>query len=65
MKLLKNIIGKKVAVYYNDISNSVAKIEGVLIDFDETELQIKEENKHSSSLTIIPKSKYIRLEVRE
>lgn len=61
--LLNRVVGKKIVIYYNDISNSVAKLEGVLLGFDETELQIKEENKKGT--TIIPKSKYIRLEVRE
>lgn len=59
-KLLKEKLGKKVTIYYNDTPNSVSCKKGTLLDFDKSNLKIQEENK--SRPTLLPRDKYIRME---
>ena len=59
-KLLSESIGKTISVYYNDTLNSVSFKLGKLIDFDRYSIKLLENS--NGRLTIIPRSKYIRIE---
>jgi len=61
LKLLKKQVGKHIVLFYNDTPSSVFACRGILIDFDDTDIIIHEKDKEE--LTIIPRSKYIRMGV--
>ena len=60
-KLLKEQLGKSIAVYYNDTLHSVSFKSGKFLDFDENILKIHEQGRQDSIL--IPRSKLIRIEI--
>jgi hypothetical protein len=60
-KLLRQSIGKNIVVYYNDTFNSVSFKAGKFLDFDENNLKLLENEKKEP--TLIPRNKYIRIEL--
>ena len=60
-KLLRESIGRTVAVYYNDTLNSVSFKVGKFLDFDENTLLVLENGKDET--TLLPRSKCIRIEI--
>ena len=60
-KLLRESIGRAVAVYYNDTLNSVSFKVGKFLDFDENNLLILEGGKDETVL--LPRGKCIRIEI--
>ncbi|MDP2974342.1 MAG: hypothetical protein Q8N60_04785 [Candidatus Diapherotrites archaeon] len=59
-KLLFEILGKQVSVFYNDTANTVSFKEGKLTDFDSFSLMVIENS--NSRPTLIPRGKCIRIE---
>ena len=62
-KLLRESIGKVVAVYYNDTFNSVSFKVGEFLDFDESNLLLLESGREEP--TLLPRGKCIRIEINE
>lgn len=60
-RLLKESIGKTIAVYYNDTFNSVSFKVGKFLDFDSSTLKIVEQGKEEPLL--MPRGKCIRIEI--
>jgi len=59
-KLLFEILGKEISVFYNDTANTVSFKEGKFFDFDSFSLMVIENS--NSRPTIIPRGKCIRIE---
>jgi hypothetical protein len=59
-KLLFEILGKEISVFYNDTANTVSFKEGKFFDFDSFNLMVIENS--NSRPTIIPRGKCIRIE---
>jgi len=51
------MIGRKVAIFYNDLANHVTRAEGILTEISETGYVL--DNK-----TLIPKDKVVRVELQ-
>jgi len=59
-KLLQEYLGEFVVIYYNDTPSTVSCKKGKLLDFDDSNFKLQELSK--TTPTLIPRSKYIRLE---
>jgi hypothetical protein len=62
-KLFSESLGKTISVYYNDTLNSVSFKVGNFLAFDSYNIKLLEEG--TGRLTIIPRSKCIRIEIVE
>lgn len=61
-KVLNNLINKKVKIYYNDTNNTVTQQTGVIKDYDEDYVFMKD---YKGKQAIIPRDNIVRIEPYE